>query len=69
MLNKLKGEVFVNKYICLSCEYNYDSEIGDPVGGIAPGTNFEDIPAEWVCPVCGIHMIEITIKSIFKVII
>jgi len=32
------------KYICTVCEYIYDPELGDPDGGIAPGTAFEDIP-------------------------
>lgn len=40
------------KYECV-CGYVYDPEIGDPDGGIAPGTAFEDIPDDWVCPVCG----------------
>lgn len=31
-----------------------DPEVGDPDGGIAPGTAFEDIPDDWVCPVCGV---------------
>ena len=57
----------MNKYVCLACKYNYDSAIGDPAGGIAPGTKFEDIPDAWVCPICGIHMIEMTNKSIFKI--
>jgi rubredoxin len=43
----------VNKYICTVCGYVYDPEKGDPDGGIAPGTAFEDIPDDWVCPVCG----------------
>jgi rubredoxin/flavin reductase (DIM6/NTAB) family NADH-FMN oxidoreductase RutF len=41
------------KYICTVCNYVYDPEIGDPDGGIHPGTRFEDIPDSWVCPVCG----------------
>jgi len=41
------------KYICTVCNYVYDLEIGDPDGGIQPGTRFEDIPDSWVCPVCG----------------
>jgi rubredoxin/flavin reductase (DIM6/NTAB) family NADH-FMN oxidoreductase RutF len=41
------------KYICTVCNYIYDPEIGDPDGGIQPGTRFEDIPDSWVCPVCG----------------
>ncbi|NLC71679.1 MAG: rubredoxin [Desulfuromonadaceae bacterium] len=41
------------KYRCVVCNYIYDPEIGDPDGGIAPGTAFEDIPDDWVCPLCG----------------
>jgi flavin reductase (DIM6/NTAB) family NADH-FMN oxidoreductase RutF/rubredoxin len=41
------------KYRCTVCSYIYDPELGDPDGGIAPGTSFEDIPDDWECPVCG----------------
>jgi flavin reductase (DIM6/NTAB) family NADH-FMN oxidoreductase RutF/rubredoxin len=41
------------KYRCTVCGYIYDPEKGDPDGGIAPGTPFEEIPNDWVCPVCG----------------
>ena len=41
------------KYRCKVCGYIYDPEKGDPDGGIKPGTAFEDIPDDWVCPVCG----------------
>ncbi len=41
------------KYKCSVCGYIYDPELGDPDGGIKPGTPFEEIPADWVCPVCG----------------
>jgi flavin reductase (DIM6/NTAB) family NADH-FMN oxidoreductase RutF/rubredoxin len=41
------------KYRCTVCGYIYDPELGDPDGGIAPGTAFEKIPDDWVCPVCG----------------
>ena len=34
--------------------YIYDPAVGDPDGGIAPGTAFEDIPDDWVCPICGL---------------
>lgn len=44
----------MKKYICEPCGYEYDPAIGDPDGGIAPGTAFEDIPDDWVCPVCGL---------------
>ena len=39
----------MKKYRCIVCEWIYD-----PDGGIAPGTSFEDIPDDWVCPVCGV---------------
>ena len=38
-------------WICESCGFIYDPEIGDPDGGIPPGTKFEDIPRDWFCPV------------------
>ncbi len=41
------------KYVCDLCGYVYDSVEGDKDTGIAPGTAFEDIPADWVCPLCG----------------
>lgn len=40
-------------WICSSCGFIYDPAEGDPDGGIAPGTPFEDIPDDWFCPVCG----------------
>ncbi|MDE6349109.1 MAG: rubredoxin [Bacteroides sp.] len=44
----------MEKYICTVCSYIYDPEKGDPESGIEPGTAFEDIPADWVCPLCGV---------------
>lgn len=41
------------KYQCTVCKYVYDPEQGDPDGGIKPGTPFEKLPDDWVCPVCG----------------
>ena len=41
------------KYKCTVCGYIYDPELGDPDGGIKPGTPFEEIPDDWVCPLCG----------------
>lgn len=41
------------KYRCLVCEHIYDPAVGDPESRIAPGTAFEDIPDDWVCPDCG----------------
>jgi rubredoxin/flavin reductase (DIM6/NTAB) family NADH-FMN oxidoreductase RutF len=43
----------MQKYRCIVCGYIYDPAVGDPDGGIQPGTRFEDIPDSWVCPVCG----------------
>lgn len=42
----------MKKYVCTACGYIYDPELGDPDSGIAPGTAFEDIPDDWVCPLC-----------------
>jgi rubredoxin len=41
------------KYRCLLCSYVYDPAVGDPANGVGPGTAFEDLPDEWVCPDCG----------------
>ena len=41
------------KYIC-PCGYIYDPELGDPENGVAPGTAWEDVPEDWVCPTCGL---------------
>ena len=43
----------MNKYRCTVCGWEYDPAIGDPDGGIKPGTAFESIPDDWVCPICG----------------
>ncbi|GAB1373346.1 MAG: rubredoxin [Bacteroidales bacterium] len=44
----------MKKYVCVVCDYVYDPEKGDPDGGILPGTSFEEIPEDWLCPVCGV---------------
>ena len=41
------------KYRCLVCGYIYDPALGDPDSSINPGVAFEDLPKDWVCPVCG----------------
>jgi flavorubredoxin/rubredoxin len=51
--NEAGGNGPMKKYTCDVCGYIYDPEVGDPDGGIAPGTAFEDIPEDWVCPICG----------------
>lgn len=42
------------KYVCTVCGFVYDEDLGDPDNGIAPGTKFEDLPADYVCPLCGV---------------
>lgn len=46
-------EVMMDKYVCDICGYVYDPETGDPDNDVNPGTTFEDVPDEWLCPVCG----------------
>lgn len=41
------------KYTCSLCGYTYDPEKGDPDANIKAGTKFEDLPADWECPICG----------------
>ena len=43
----------MERQICILCSYVYDPAKGDPNNGVEPGTAFADIPADWVCPVCG----------------
>lgn len=40
-------------HICELCGYEYDPTEGDPENGVEPGTEFEDLPAGWTCPLCG----------------
>ncbi|MEA3451977.1 MAG: rubredoxin, partial [Bacteroidota bacterium] len=44
----------MKKYLCVVCGYVYNPAEGDEDSGIAPGTAFEDIPDDWMCPVCGV---------------
>lgn len=52
------------RYQCLLCAYVYDEALGWPEDGIPPGTRWEDVPDDWLCPECGaikedFEMIEI----------
>jgi rubredoxin len=54
----------MKKYMCVVCGFVYDEENGLPEEGISAGTRWDDIPADWVCPECGVsksdfEMIEI----------
>ncbi len=42
------------KYVCNVCGYVYDETIGEPESGIAAGTKWEDVPEDFVCPLCGV---------------
>jgi len=48
------------KYLCTPCGYVYDPELGDAEGNIPAGTAFEDLPDDWLCPICGMD------KSVFE---
>ena len=60
---KHKTETIMKKYVCVVCGWVYDPEVGDPEGGIAPGTAFEDIPDDWVCPLCGVGKDDLPASS------
>ncbi|MBU1707864.1 rubredoxin [bacterium] len=53
VIKKERGKETVTKYRCTVCGYIYDPALGDPDSGIAPGTSFEELPDDWICPVCG----------------
>ena len=53
-----KGD-FMEKYVC-PCGYEYKVAEGDPDNGIAPNTPWENIPEDWVCPICGLGKEEFT---------
>jgi len=44
----------MDKYKCTVCDYVYDPAKGDPDNGVQPGTSFESVPGDWVCPICGV---------------
>jgi len=48
----------MEKYECIVCGYIYDPAKGDPDNGVAPGTAFEELPDDWVCPDCGVGKSE-----------
>jgi rubredoxin len=47
------SEPAMRQWMCLNCGWTYDQAVGDPAGGIAPGTAWDDIPDTWRCPDCG----------------
>ena len=53
-IDKAKLYDLMKKYVCTVCDWVYDPDKGDPDSGILPGTPFEEIPYDWVCPLCGV---------------
>ena len=43
----------LKRLMCLGCGFSYDEALGLPHRGLAPGTRWEDVPDDWVCPDCG----------------
>ena len=58
-----KGDKKMNRYVCTVCGYVYDPTKGDPEHGIEPGTPFEQLPDDWVCPVCGAEKDKFEIEN------
>jgi rubredoxin len=51
--NRSEERAGMKVWQCRTCGYVYDEAVGDPDGGVPPGTAWEDVPANWVCPKCG----------------
>jgi rubredoxin len=61
MRNEITESEF-KRWLCLGCGFLYDEALGLPEQGIAPGTRWEDVPDDWVCPDCG------TPKEMFEMV-
>ncbi|MBS1262702.1 MAG: High molecular weight rubredoxin [Calditrichaeota bacterium] len=54
MMDNPRGEeADIRPYRCVVCGYIYGPKVGDPEGGVKPGTPFAEMPNDWVCPLCG----------------
>jgi rubredoxin len=51
--NMMERIYMMQKFECTVCQYIYDPATGDPDNGVEPGTTFEQLPEDWVCPECG----------------
>ena len=58
-----KIKIIMKKYICTVCQWVYDPEIGDPEQGIEPGVAFENLPDDYVCPLCGVGKEEFEVEE------
>jgi rubredoxin len=56
-------DTVLKRLLCLGCGFSYDEALGLPEHGIAPGTRWDDLPDDWVCPDCG------TPKSQFEMVV
>jgi rubredoxin len=54
MEHRYQQEIHMKKWQCIVCGFMYDEAQGLPDEGIAPGTRWEDIPENWMCPDCGV---------------
>ena len=52
--SQIEEDNIMEKYVCDVCGYVYDPDVGDPDNGIEPGTAWEDVAEDWVCPLCGV---------------
>ena len=52
-------------YVCSVCGYEYNEAEGDQEHGIAPGTKFADLPADFECPLCGVGKDEFEVKELY----
>jgi rubredoxin len=51
-------------HVCELCGYEYNPKTGDPENDIEEGTDFEDLPEDWVCPLCGASKEDFTEESV-----
>lgn len=53
----------MSKYVCDVCGWIYDEAVGAPDDGIAPSTKFQDLPSDFVCPLCGVGKDQFTVEQ------
>ncbi len=53
----------VKRYTCDVCGYVYDPAAGDPENGVSPGTSFDDLPDDWICPVCSVDKGQFSVEE------
>ena len=55
----------MKKYVCELCGYEYNPAKGDIDNGVEPGTEFDELPEDWVCPLCGAGKEDFEDASLF----